>query len=160
MSNGHAAIKVLLVLSVTVMNISSNLVLLGFFLSSCMKQARSHSFKPSNHSGDDCPAFEDGILLDHLTSFSSLGYNNTTVFRLPKSSKTFGLNNPDNYCKVAQIILGNIKSTKLISSVETNFQDIGDSSAPSCCDDSREMSYLVHQYVGAATIGGINETVS
>ena len=125
-----------------------------------MKQARSHFFKPSNHSGDDCPAFEDGILLDHLTSFSSLGYNNTTVFRLPKSSKTFGLNNPDNYCKVAQIILGNIKSTKLISSVQTNFQDFGDSSAPSCCDDSREMSYLVHQFVGAATIGGINETVS
>ena len=123
-----------------------------FFLSiGCLKQAAS-SQKPL--SSDSRPEQKDAILLD----LSSLGYNNTAV-RLPKSSKTFTLNNPGNYCKVAQTVVENINSTKLISSAQISFQDFDDSSATNCCNDARDTSYLVHQFVGAATIGGINETV-
>eukprot|EP00986_Skeletonema_menzelii_P007198 scaffold2808_cov143-Skeletonema_menzelii.AAC.16 len=132
------------------MNFSLTIALARFlFLSiSCLKQASSQ--KPLSEQ-------KDATLLNHLSSLSSLGYNNTTV-RLPKSSKTFALNKPESYCKVAQTVIENITSTKLISSTQISFQDF-DSSATNCCSDSRDTSYLVHQFVGAATIGGINETV-
>ena len=144
------------------MNLSFIVVLARFifFLSGCMMKQASSQQKPL-FTSNGCPekrnrkVDKDAILLDYL--LSSIG--NNTAFRLPKSSKTFALNNPDNYCKVAQTVIEKVNNTKLISSTQISFQDFDDSSATSCCDDSRDTSYLVHQFVGAATIGGINETV-
>jgi hypothetical protein len=133
-----------------------------------MKQARAQKllFTPFNYSGVSCPAKntnkkveEDDILFDNLTPLFSLGSNKNTNSRLPKSSKTFGLINPGDYCKVAQTVVGNITNTKLISTIQINFRDFDDSSAKNSSHHSQEMGYLVYQFVGAATIGGINETV-
>lgn len=142
------------------MNLSLIVVLARLlFLSGCMMKQASSQQKPlfTSNGQTNRKVDKDAILLDHLTSLSSIG--NNTAFRLPKSSKTFALNNPEKYCKVAQTVIEKVNSTKLISSTQISFHDFDDSSATSCCDNSRDTSYLVHQFVGAATIGGINETV-
>lgn len=150
------------------MNLSSTIALIVIVLDGCVKQSRAQKlfFIPSNYTGVGCPARntnwkvgEADILLDDLTSFVLVGLKNSTASRLPKSSKTFGLINPDNYCEVAQTVVGNIKSTKLISTIHINFQDFDENSVTKCCNHPEDMGSLVYQHIGAATVGGINETV-
>lgn len=122
-----------------------------------MRHSRTQKLSPSNSTStkvESCRP-EKKIVLDQLTSPVSLSFNNETANRVAKRSKTFGLVNLDNYCAIAQSVVSNVKSTKQRRPIQINFQDFSIEST----ECPQEKDFFVQQFVGAATIGGTNETV-